>query len=156
MDIIAEKFSVECFDLIVLSLEWHWLKLASNSWLPVQDETGFVSMLKKVKLKPEPYVIIHMQALVKRKAAELVGNAWDITDEVESDFEDRPVSKKVHNQFISVYLVLNLFKVKLDDALELIVKRLSDKYSPGLCSLHPNLSCFHHCASNLHFNLDHP
>ena len=117
---------------------------------------GFVSMLKKVKLKPKPCVIIHMQALVKRKAAELVGNAWDITDEVESDFEDRPVSKKVRNQFISVYLMLNLFKVKLDDALEVIVKRLSDKYFPGLCSLHHDLSRFHHRTSNLHFNLNHP
>ena len=54
-----------------------------------------MSILKKVKLKPEPYVIIHMQALAKRKVAELVGNAWDIMNEVESDFEDRLVLKKV-------------------------------------------------------------
>jgi hypothetical protein len=47
-------------------------------------------------------------------------------------------------------------QVKLDDALEEIVAKLADKYTPGLCPLHPDLPCFHHRASDLHFNLDRP
>ncbi|KAF8502634.1 hypothetical protein F5888DRAFT_1867499 [Russula emetica] len=121
-------------------LEWHWLKPSSGPWLPVQDETGFASMLKKVKSKFEPYVIVRMQAPVKKKAAESSENTWDAVDEAESNFEDRPGAKKV----------------KLDDALEEIVIRLGNKYAPGMCSLHPDLPCFHHRASDLHFNLDRP
>jgi hypothetical protein len=46
--------------------------------------------------------------------------------------------------------------MKLDDALEEIVTKLSNKYAPGLCDRHPDLPCFHHRAANLHFNLDRP
>ena len=53
--------------LIVTSFEWYWLKLASGPWLPVQNENGFTSMLKKVKLKSNPYIIICMQAPIQRK-----------------------------------------------------------------------------------------
>ena len=34
--------------------------------------------------------------------------------------------------------------------------KFTDKYSLGLCPLHPNLPCFHHRPTDLHFNLDHP
>jgi hypothetical protein len=47
-------------------------------------------------------------------------------------------------------------QAKLDDALEEIVTKLMNKYAPGLCDRHPNLPCFHHRASDLHFNLDRP
>ncbi len=46
--------------------------------------------------------------------------------------------------------------MKLDNALEKIVVKLTNKYSPGLCPLHSNLPYFHHHASDLHFNLDCP
>src|SRR6266576_2556601 len=69
LGIIAEKLAVQPSDLIVTSLVWHWLKLASGPWLPVQDENGLISMLKKIKTKTEPYVIIQMQVPVQKKAA---------------------------------------------------------------------------------------
>src|SRR6266576_1002173 len=59
-------------------------------------------------------------------------------------------------QVISVGLVLIFLQVKLDDALEEIVAKLASKYPLGLCDCHPDLPCFHHHASNLHFNLDCP
>ncbi len=59
-------------------------------------------------------------------------------------------------QVISVGLVLIFLQVKLDDALEEIVAKLASKYPPGLCDRHPDLPCFHHRASDLHFNLDRP
>jgi len=33
---------------------------------------------------------------------------------------------------------------------------LSNKYSLETCPLHPNITCFHHCASDLHFKLNRP
>ena len=53
--------------LVVTSFEWHWLKPASSPWLPIQDENGFASMLKKVKTKSDPYIIVRMQAPIQRK-----------------------------------------------------------------------------------------
>ncbi len=61
LKVIAEKLTVVPFTLVVPSFEWHWLKPASSPWLPAQDENRFASMLKKIKMKSEPYVIICMQ-----------------------------------------------------------------------------------------------
>jgi hypothetical protein len=52
-------------------------------------------MFKKIKSKFEPYVIVCMQVPVKKKVAESSENMWDVVDEVESNFEDRPGAKKV-------------------------------------------------------------
>ena len=49
---------------------------------------------------------------------------------------------------ISVGLILNFLKVKLDDPIEKIVTKLSNKYPPGLCELHSDLPCFHHHLLN--------
>src|SRR6266852_3788918 len=58
LDVVAEKLMVVPSSLVVIGFEWHWLKPASGPWLPVQNENGFASMLKKVKSKSEPYVIV--------------------------------------------------------------------------------------------------
>ena len=42
---------------------------------------------------------------------------------------------------ISVGLILDFLKIKLDDAIEEIVTKLSNKYPPGLCELHSDLPC---------------
>jgi hypothetical protein len=107
LGIITGKLSIERSDLVVSSFEWHWLKPSSGPWLPVQDETGFASMLKKIKSKFEPYVIVCMQAPVKKKVAESSENTWDV-DEVESDFEDRPGAKKVCIQVVAVYILYSI------------------------------------------------
>jgi hypothetical protein len=65
--------------------KWHWLKPTSGPWLPVQDENGLALMLKKVKSKSDPYIIVCMQAPIQRKVAEFL---WDIVDELDSDCED--------------------------------------------------------------------
>jgi len=61
LKVVAEKLMVVPSTLVVPSFEWHWLKPASSPWLPAQDENRFASMLKKIKMKSEPYVIICMQ-----------------------------------------------------------------------------------------------
>src|SRR5258707_11247150 len=57
---------------------------------------------------------------------------------------------------ISLFILFNLLQIKLDDVLEEIIVKLTDKYPPGLCPLHSDLPCFHHHVSDLHFNLDRP
>ena len=47
-------------------------------------------------------------------------------------------------------------QARLDDVLEEIVAKLTDKYPPGLCSHHPDLPCFHYRVADLHFKLDRP
>ncbi len=94
LDVVAEKLMVVPSSLVVIGFEWHWLKPASGPWLPVQNENGFASMLKKVKSKSKPYVIVHMQVPIRR-ATESLGNAWEIADELDSDFEDNSITKKV-------------------------------------------------------------
>src|SRR5258708_32243052 len=57
---------------------------------------------------------------------------------------------------ISVFSLVNFLQRKLDDMPEKIVVKLKDKFPPGLCPLHHDLPCFHYCAADLHFNLNHP
>ena len=78
---------------------------------------------------------------------------WDVMDKPDSDLEDNQVTKKIF-YIISVGSILNFLKAKLDNTIEEIVTKLSNKYPPGLCELHLDLPCFHHPLSNLHFNLD--
>src|SRR6266849_11194070 len=52
--------------------------------------------------------------------------------------------------------MLIFLQIKLDDALEEIVTKRTKRYYLGLCSCHPDLPCFHHRVSNLHFNLNRP
>ena len=67
LEIITNKLSVEHTDLVFSSFKWHWLKPTSGPWLPLQDKGSFASMMKKVKLKSDPYIIIHMQAPVRKR-----------------------------------------------------------------------------------------
>ena len=67
LGVVAEKLMVVPSTLVVTSFEWHWLKPASSPWLPIQDENGFASMLKKVKTKSDPYIIVCMQAPIKKR-----------------------------------------------------------------------------------------
>jgi len=104
LKIIINKLSVEHTDLVFSSFKWHWLKPTSGPWLPLQDEGGFVSMMKKVKLKLDPYIIICMQAPVRKRGRFTAGSIWDDVDEPESDGEDNRMSKKVHSCTILVLI----------------------------------------------------
>ncbi|KAJ7439798.1 hypothetical protein B0H11DRAFT_2354506 [Mycena galericulata] len=46
-------------------------------------------------------------------------------------------------------------KVPFDEGLEEEIEKLTEKYLPGVCSLHPTISCFHNRVNDLHFELDH-
>ena len=51
----------------------------------------------------------------------------------------------------SSYMVL---QARLDDELEGIAEKITEKYPAGICRLHPNICCFHYRPSDLHFELD--
>jgi len=92
---VADKLMVRSSSLAISTFEWHWLKPASSPWLPLQDENRLASILKKVKSKLKPYVIICMQAPVQKKVtASSAGNTWKV-DALDSDLEENPVAKKV-------------------------------------------------------------
>lgn len=111
LSLIAEKLTVVRSTLAITSFEWHWLKPASGPWLPIQDESGFLSMLKKVKVKNEPYIIVRMQAPTQRKAVE---NAWDDADVVpdELDLEEGRAPKKVRYRLIVGILFTHILSDK--------------------------------------------
>lgn len=80
MNIVTKKLSVEHTDLVVSSFEWHWLKPTSGPWLPLQDEAGFALMVKKVKMKSDPYIIVRMCAPVRKRGRFTAGSIWDDVD----------------------------------------------------------------------------
>jgi hypothetical protein len=48
------------------------------------------------------------------------------------------------------------FQVSFDDGLEEELERITNKYPPGTCSLHPDIECYHSRVTDLHFKLDRP
>ena len=105
LGVIAEKLSVLCTSLAVTSFEWHWLKPASSPWLHIRDESGFTLMLKKVKMKNELYVIIHMPVPTQRKVAP--GNVWDSANELDFNLGESTVTKKV-----SIHLIVGILSTQ--------------------------------------------
>jgi len=87
LELVANKLMIEPSGLVITSFKWHWLKPVSSPWLPVQDENGLASMLKKVKMKLEPYVIICMQ-VPRQRSATATSGTWDVVDEFDFDLED--------------------------------------------------------------------
>jgi hypothetical protein len=94
LGIIATKLDTVPLNLRIKTFEWRWLKPANSLWLPIQDENGFISMMKKVKAKKtEPYVILHMDA--PPPSAQTPGNSSTVIDDSESDLDDNSLVKKV-------------------------------------------------------------
>src|SRR6266567_7941754 len=110
-------------------------------------------MLKKIKTKTEPYVIIWMQVPVQKKAVGPSGSVWDV-DNDKSNVEDNLIAKKVHILYHPhLHFILTFLQARLDEALKEIIMKLMDKYPLRLYSLYPDLSCFHHHTLDLHFKL---
>jgi hypothetical protein len=79
-------------------------------------------------------------------------------DDDELSDDDAPTLKKVH-EFEPIYHCNNnqsWKQAKLDTQLETLAAELADKYSPGICPIHPDISCFHHRKTDFHFHLDQP
>ena len=165
LDVIANLLKAKPENLRVGTFEWKWLKPASSPWLPLQNSGGLVSMLKKVKTKTDAYIILRTHAPEPDRTtaalpwSQTLGDApGGIADEEDrSDLEEGGPPKRVSIENEQCDVLTQFFvQQRLDDVLEQIVAKLEEKYPAGRCNIHPDLPCFHHRASNLHFNLDRP
>jgi hypothetical protein len=73
LDEVAELVQMTAVNLITDTFEWRWLKPANGAWLPLVRERGFNSMIKQVCVKPDVYVILHMQPPRPDSVQALVG-----------------------------------------------------------------------------------
>ncbi|KAJ7757281.1 hypothetical protein DFH07DRAFT_772982 [Mycena maculata] len=163
VDSVAELLGTTSEFLVVSSMEWRWLKPQNSAWLPLRNESGYNSMINQLLSPPKnvspAYIIIKMDEPMKpplsismpwlsqRSAGPSSGpGAFESTyravmgaDDEPSDDDDRP--KK---------------KVPFDQGLEEEIQSISEKYKAGMCSVHPDIECFHSRINDLHFALDRP
>ena len=59
---VSKMLDVQPGNYAINSFEWHFIKPANAPWLPVQNDTGRVSLLRKIGSKSDQYVILCMQA----------------------------------------------------------------------------------------------
>ena len=51
------------------------------------------------------------------------------------------------------HCMTHYYQACLDDELEDLISKIQKKYKAGTCKQHPDLECFHHHATDLHFDL---
>lgn len=74
-------------------------------------------------------------------------------DEDDEITDDGSPSKQVHRNCILILLCSDLIQGKFDNELEEVAARILEKYPPGRCSSHLDVSCFHHRPSDFHFDI---
>ncbi|KAF8139208.1 hypothetical protein K438DRAFT_1996265 [Mycena galopus ATCC 62051] len=150
--------------LVISSMEWRWLKPQNSPWLPLRNESGFASLIRQLLLPPKAvsgaYIIIKMDEPMK--APPTVSMPWvpqpatgpssgpgsfESTYRAVMGFNDEPSDDDGEQGKI---------KVSFDEGLEEEIERITNKYPPGTCSLHPDLECYHSRVTDLHFKLDRP
>jgi hypothetical protein len=98
---VSRMLDVQPGNLAINSFEWHFIKPASAPWLPVQNETGLVSLLRKIGSKSDQYVILRMQPPKPDHTAPVrpwtTAPATDsaIADEDDIEGEEQGATKKV-------------------------------------------------------------
>ncbi|KAJ7506001.1 hypothetical protein B0H11DRAFT_2186195 [Mycena galericulata] len=152
LDMLAEQLGTMAAFLVVSSFEWRWLKPANSAFLPVRANSGLLSLLNKIRSPPkgvpERYIIIKMEQPVKQPAKRQLpwvahessaGLSSNLVQAVDDGSDDDDLPKK---------------KAPFDDGLQEEMDKISERYPPGTCSLHPDIECFHSRVTNLHFELD--
>jgi len=69
---VAKLLETQVDNLMTSTFEWHWLKPANGTWLPLRDEWGLGSLVKQILMKTDPYVILQMQPPRANNALKLV------------------------------------------------------------------------------------
>jgi hypothetical protein len=103
--IIAKELSCRDEQLNVCTFEWRWSKPANSPWIPVQTETGLLSMLNKiVKSPPTGYVLLHMQLpKIATQSPWTHGVGGSHADE--DEYSDHEIGRKKVG-FIAFYLAI--------------------------------------------------
>ncbi|KAJ7742112.1 hypothetical protein DFH07DRAFT_777789 [Mycena maculata] len=162
LDAIAVLLGTTSEFLVISSIEWCWLKPQNSAWLPLRNLGGYSSLIKQILSPPKAvsmaYIIVKMDKLMR--APPKVSMPWvsqpvagpssgpssfESTYRAVVGFED-PVSDDDGDK--------GKVKVSFDEGLEEEMDKISNMYTPGTCSLHPNIECFHHRVTNMHFALD--
>ncbi|KAJ7829940.1 hypothetical protein B0H13DRAFT_2679691 [Mycena leptocephala] len=161
---VAKLLGTSAEFVVTSSMEWRWLKPQNSPWLPLRNESGFSSLIRQLLSPPKAvsvaYIIIKMDEPMK--APPSVSMPW--VSQPAAGPSSGPGS------FESVYRAVVGFndepsddegdkskvKVSFDDGLEEELERITNKYPPGTCSLHPDIECYHSRVTDLHFKLDRP
>ncbi|KAJ6614198.1 hypothetical protein B0H10DRAFT_2221508 [Mycena sp. CBHHK59/15] len=162
LDAIADLLGTTSEFLVISSIEWRWLKPQNSAWLPLRNLGGYSSLIKQIlsplKAVSMAYIIVKMDEPMR--APPKVSMPWvsqpvagpssgpgsfESTYKAVMGFED-PVSDDDGDKG----------KVSFDEGLEEEMDKISNMYPPGTCSLHPDIECFHHRTTDLHFALDRP
>ncbi|KIM70984.1 hypothetical protein PILCRDRAFT_94066, partial [Piloderma croceum F 1598] len=144
--------------LTVSSFEWRWQKPANSIWVPLRDENGYLSFLRKIcEVKTSPYVIFRMNAPaipLPLPSSNAPTQPWALSAAGASSLPDTHVSEPDDSDDDT--RDSRRKRPKFDDELENLVLEIDQKYSAGLCMDHPNQPCFHHRPTDNHFILDRP
>ncbi|KAJ7202250.1 hypothetical protein B0H12DRAFT_1330823 [Mycena haematopus] len=150
---LAEAVDSEIPFLAAASVEWRWLKPANSLFLPLRNDTGFKSLMNQIRNPPKNvssrYIIIQMDAPVRKpqtqnlpwsRSEEKAGtsSAFNV-DPDDGGFDDDEQPNK---------------KATFDEGLEDEIDKLTERYPPGVCLVHPTIACFHNRVNDLHFELD--
>ncbi|KAJ7134935.1 hypothetical protein C8R43DRAFT_956165 [Mycena crocata] len=137
------------------SMKWKFVKPANSIFLPLRNASGLKSLVKQIRSLPKSgasMIIVQMDAPVKKPAMQqpawsepaagpsAFDTAYDAGFGVDNDSDDGGSSKKP----------------SFDAGLEEEIEKLMAKYTPGICSLHPTLPCFHNRSTDLHYHLTRP
>ncbi|TFY57048.1 hypothetical protein EVG20_g8691 [Dentipellis fragilis] len=159
-----------------VSVEWRFIKPNNAAWSPLRDAPGFLYLAKQINFRasartPKEYDINIRLNPPRRALPTDVPMPWasapaasssrgggasglgpgtgfdaqvdtilGVRDEQSGDEDDGSPRKKR----------------RFDDELKDIMDQIDQKYAPGICSVHPDVSCFHHCPTNCHYILDRP
>ncbi|PPR06840.1 hypothetical protein CVT26_003830 [Gymnopilus dilepis] len=165
LEAVSKQVATTAPNLAVSTFCWRFLVPKNSPSLPLTGDAGHLSFLGQVRAKiaksGSAYVILSMQPPVVAKSQLPVSlpfilqlptyksiQPWALAapgqaalavsaDANESSDDDDPTRKKA----------------RLDDDVEVLASQIEEKYPAGICSLHPNIPCFHHKVNDLHFDL---
>ncbi|KAJ7124081.1 hypothetical protein C8R43DRAFT_1031254 [Mycena crocata] len=146
LGVLARAMGTQVAFLDIGSFMWRWLKPANSPSLPIRDEAGFKSLIRQIlsppKNIPQMYIIIKMDPPAKPPPGSMPGSSridavFDAAFGADNDSDEDDQPKKLG----------------FDDGLQELMDQISDKYPAGTCSVHPEIECFHHRPTNLHYEL---
>jgi hypothetical protein len=160
VDTISQALKVPSEFLPVTTWDWQLSVPKSSPKVPVRCEDAFNSMIRSLttengKKRSLPYIWLFTEKPnytppVRFELWKGVPNLMSFQptagtsahqaldeDELSNDDELGPMQKKA----------------RIDDALSSIVEKLMEKYKPGKCPVHLEITCFHHRGLDLHFDM---
>ncbi|KAG6894622.1 hypothetical protein C0992_005365 [Termitomyces sp. T32_za158] len=138
---VSATVDIELENLDLTEMTWCFQKKAQ---LMLTSVGGYKAMIQQILALKDPSAAIIIVSLPAPKRAHAKGGQ-KYQQESDEDFEEL-------NQLDEDTKWGK--KLSLDDQLAPIVHELEEKYPPGICDEHREISCFHYCPKGWHFHLD--